>query len=278
MELRRSLSGIVHGLGLGGTLYGSLLALAAASVPVRGNRRATGALVRGVCRLVVPAALRMGGVRVVGRGAERAAELGRGGGYILVANHSSNLDPMVLVTVLDQIGLAFVAKAETLRRPLAGRLLEAVGWIGVERESMAALKKLREEVEARRQAGWVPDLAIFPEGTRSVDGKLGKFQIGPFLLAAQLGLPILPAIIRGAGALHPRNAFAVYPGTIEVEIGEPMFPPSRKLKPLEQVDVAADLMRRTEAMYRAALEPAAVVEVVPAEVAAVEVARAQGAA
>jgi 1-acyl-sn-glycerol-3-phosphate acyltransferase len=248
------LTGLVHGLGFGGTLYGALALTAVAAAPVRRSRAATAAVVRAVARVAVPTALRLGGVRVIGRGADHAAELARGGGYILVANHSSNLDPLALMTVLGRVDLAFVAKAETLRRPVLGSLLDAIGWIFVERESLASLKKLREDVEARRGTGWVPDLVIFPEGTRSPDGRLQKFRIGPFMLAAQTGLPILPVVIRGTSALHRKDAFAVHPGTVEVEIGAPLFPPSRKLRALEQVDVAADLLRRTEAIFRAVPE------------------------
>jgi 1-acyl-sn-glycerol-3-phosphate acyltransferase len=254
LAFARRLGGVARGVGLGGTLYGGLVVAALASAPVRARRGLTKTIVRRVSEVAVPLALRLGGVRVVGRGAERAAALAASGGYVLVANHSSNLDPMALMTVLGRVDLSFVAKAETLRRPLLGDLLDAIGWFAVERESMASLKKLREEVEARRASGWVPDLVVFPEGTRSVDGRLQRFRIGPFLLAAQLGLPILPVVIRGTSALHRKDAFEVYPGTVEVDVGEPIHPPRGPLKPMAQVDAAAELLRRTEAIFRAVPE------------------------
>lgn len=222
---------------------------------MRKDKRRIASLVRNVAGLAVPMALKLGGVRVESHGADHATSLGRERGFILVANHSSNLDPMALIKVLGRVDLSFVAKAETLRRPLLGELLAAIGWFQVERQSMAALKKLCEDVEHRRKSGWVPDIVVFPEGTRSTDGKLAKFQIGPFLLAAQLGLPIVPAAIHGAAHLHPKNDFRVYPGTIRVEFGKPLFPPEGPLKPLERVDVAAEFLKTTEAWFRARLEP-----------------------
>lgn len=244
---------MLGGLGLGASLYGGLAVAALVSAPVRRRRGATREVVRRVSEVAIPLGLKLGGIRVIGRGAEHAEALARTG-FILVANHSSNLDAMAIMAVLGRVDLAFVAKAETLRRPVTGRMLDAIGWFAVERENLAALKKLREEVEARRATGWVPDLVVFPEGTRSPDGRLQPFRIGPFLLAAQLGLPILPAVIRGTSALHGPDAFLVYPGTVEVDLSPPIHPPSGRLKPLEQIDAAAELKRRTEAIFHAVPE------------------------
>jgi 1-acyl-sn-glycerol-3-phosphate acyltransferase len=248
-KVQRRLSGLAHGLAFGATLYGALLVSVILALPGIWSRRWIAAVVGRVARISVPIALWLGGVRVEGRGGERIA--GLADGFILVANHASNLDPIALIRVLGRVDLAFVAKAETLRRPLFGRMIRGIGWFGVERESLAALKKLKEEVEARRRGGWVPDLVVFPEGTRSVDGRLGRFRIGPFLLAVQTGLPIVPAVIRGTAALHPRNALAVHPGTVRVDVGEPIFPPPGKVKAAGLVDAAESMMRRAEAIFRA---------------------------
>ena len=248
IPLTRRLSGLLHGLALGGVLYAFLVVTFVIALPVLWRPRWARAVVKRAGRLAVPLALAGGGVRVRSSGLPLALESGRG--YILIANHASNLDPLVLMKVLGRVDLSFVAKAETLRRPLLGHLLRAIGWFGVERESPVSFKRFQEEVEARRKAGWIPDLVVFPEGTRSTDGKLQPFRMGTFLLAARCRLPILPVVIRGTAPLHPRNAFACYPGTVRVDVLPPIDPPG-KLSAAEIIGAVAALQKRAEALYQA---------------------------
>ena len=246
----RRLSGLVHGLALGGVLYSFLVVTFVIALPVLWRPRWARWVVWRSSRFMVPIALAAGGVRVRSTGIENARELERGRGYILIANHASNLDPMALIKVLGRVDLAFVAKAETLRRPLTGYLLRTIGWFGVERESPIAFKRFQEQVEARRKAGWIPNLVVFPEGTRSTDGVLQPFRMGTFLLAARCRLPILPVVIRGAAPLHGRNAFACYPGTVKVDLLPPIEPPA-KVGAAQILEVVAALQKQAEDIYRA---------------------------
>ena len=248
-SLGRRLSGVVHGLAVGATLYAFLVVIFLVALPVLWRPRWTARVVGFFGDLVVPLTLWVGGIRVTSSGTERVEALGAAGGYILVANHASNLDPIALMKVIGRTDLAFVAKAETLRRPLAGRMLRAIGWFGVDRDSPLALKRFQEQVEARRKAGWNPDLVIFPEGTRSEDGRLQPFRMGPFLLAVRTGLPILPVIIRGTQPLHRKNAFAVHPGPVSVDVLAPIHPP-RKVGAAQLVTAVTDLMAQVEGLYR----------------------------
>jgi 1-acyl-sn-glycerol-3-phosphate acyltransferase len=246
----RRVRGILHGLAFGATLYGFLVVVFALALPILWNRQWTRGLVGLAAGRMVPLALFAGGVRVRGSGMAHARLLERKRGYVLIANHASNLDPLALMHVLDRVDLAFVAKAETLRRPLLGHILRAIGWFAVERENPLAFKRFHEEVERRRKAGWVPNLVIFPEGTRSEDGRLQPFRMGPFLLAARARLPILPVVIRGTAPLHRKNGFACYPGTVRVDILPPLDSPG-KLSPAELLTQVAELQRRAEALYQA---------------------------
>lgn len=248
-SLGRRLSGLAHGLAVGATLYTCLVLAFLLCLPIRWQPRWVARVVRFFGDLAVPLSLWLGGIRVTSSGKERVEALAADGGYILVANHASNLDPMALMQVIGRTNLAFVAKAETLRRPLAGRLLRAVGWFGVDRDSPLALKRFQEQVQARRKAGWSPDLVIFPEGTRSEDGRLQPFRMGPFLLAVRTGLPILPVIIRGTHPLHRKNAFAVYPGPVRVDVLAPIHPP-RKVGAAQLVTAVTALMAEVEGLYR----------------------------
>jgi 1-acyl-sn-glycerol-3-phosphate acyltransferase len=244
--------GVVRGIGFGGVLYGSLVVASLLSLPVLFSDAAIKAITMGVTWFMVPVSLWAGGIRVTGSGEEHAKALEKTG-YILIANHASNLDPLALMTLIGRRDLAFVAKAETLRRPLLGRIIAAIPWLPVERESLAALKKLTELVRAKQKTGWVPIIAVFPEGTRSEDGKLNAFKVGPFMLAAQLGIPILPAVIRGTFPRHKRNAFLVFPGPVRVDIHPPIYPPKLEGKGLDLkvVDAAAVLKKQAEAIFKA---------------------------
>jgi len=252
LPFTRRFVGTTRGIAFGGVLYSSLLVTTLLSIPVIFFERAIRAVTMGVTWFMVPASLWAGGIRVSGSGREHADALSKTG-YILIANHASNLDPLALMTVLGRRDLAFVAKIETLRRPLLGRIIASIPWLPVERESLAALKKLTELVRAKQKTGWVPLMAVFPEGTRTETGRLNAFKVGPFMLAAQLGIPILPAVIRGTFPCHKRNAFLVFPGPVRVDIHPPLYPPKLEGKGLDLkvVDAAALLKKQAEAIFKA---------------------------
>jgi 1-acyl-sn-glycerol-3-phosphate acyltransferase len=257
-SLTRRAQGVFHGIGFGGTLYGALVASTVALLPTRRGSEAERKVVHGIIRRMIPTSLLLGGIRLDVSGREHLADPALAQGYVLVANHASNLDPVALIQAVGRIDLTFVAKAETLRRPFLSRILQALPWLPVERDSLAALKKLTEDVKQRRATGWIPRLVVFPEGTRSEDGRLQPFKIGPFLLAAHLGVPILPVVLRGTFALHKKNAFMVYPGRIQVDIGAPIMPPvltaTGPRRDLAAVDAAAMLLEKTKAIFHAVPE------------------------
>lgn len=247
--------GLLRGVTFGAALYLSLVVASLLALPVLFSERAVRACMLGVSKYTVPLSLWAGAIRVTGKGMEHVHACKDG--YILIANHASNVDPLAMMQLLRRINLNFVAKVETLRRPFLGRLLRAIEWLPVERESLAALKKLIELVREKRKVGWVPALALFPEGTRSEDGKLKPFKIGPFMLAAELGLPIVPVVIRGTFPIHKRNAFRVYPGPVHVEFHPPIAPPALptgKTRALAAVDAAAALKKQAEVIFTAAAD------------------------
>jgi 1-acyl-sn-glycerol-3-phosphate acyltransferase len=245
--------GILYGLGLGGTLYGSLVVAYLSTRPFDlfykpGVRPLFVGFTR---RFVVPASVKMGGMRITGSGMEHFDACPNG--YVLIANHASNLDPIALMYLLDTTELNFVAKVETLRRPMLGKLLQSIPWLAVDRASLASLKKLAQDVRERQKTGWIPRITVFPEGTRSETGKLGAFKSGPFLLAALLGIPIIPAVIRGTFPLHKKDAFLVYPGPVHVDFHAPLWPAKLEGKQLDLkvVDAAGVLMKEAEKIYKA---------------------------
>ncbi len=245
-------SGILHGLGLGGTLYSSLVFMHLTTMPFAylykpGVRHI---FVNFTRRFVIPTCARLGGLRITGSGLEHLDACPNG--YVLIANHASNLDPIALMYLMDRTDLNFVAKVETLQRPMLGKLLASIPWLAVDRASLASLKKLAHEVREKQKTGWIPRIAVFPEGTRSEDGKLGAFKSGPFLLAALLGIPVIAAVIRGTYPLHKKDAFLVYPGPIHVDFHPPLWPTKLEGKQLDLkvVDAAGVLMKQAQAIYK----------------------------
>jgi 1-acyl-sn-glycerol-3-phosphate acyltransferase len=143
------------------------------------------------------------------------------GPLIFACNHESALDIWVAFKVLPR-SFRFVAKQELFRLPVFGWYMRLGEHIPVDRGNHArALESLRRAGEAVR-AG--TSLVVFPEGTRSKDGRILPFKKGPFVVAKQAGVPIIPVAISGSGAVTPSHRIAVHPGPIRVAMGDPVDP------------------------------------------------------
>jgi 1-acyl-sn-glycerol-3-phosphate acyltransferase len=143
------------------------------------------------------------------------------GPLIFACNHESALDIWALVEYLPR-SVRFVAKRELFHVPVFGWYLRLGGHVPVDRGDRArAIASLREAA-ARVRAG--TSLIVFPEGTRSRDGRVQPFKKGPFALALESGVPVVPVAVAGSGAVTPRGVVAVRPGTIRLAAGEPLLP------------------------------------------------------
>jgi 1-acyl-sn-glycerol-3-phosphate acyltransferase len=188
----------------------------AANLVARSNRPAV-ALAR---RVWAPGLLVGAGARLAVAGLERL-ELGRPSFF--VANHSSWIDIPALFRALP-IELRFLAKQELARVPLLGRYIRAMGMVFVDRaDSRRATRSVSAAGELLRSGHSV---LSFPEGTRSRDGRVGRFKSGGFGAAIESGAAVVPIAIVGAGAVLPAGGFRVRPGRIEVRFGEPIAPPA----------------------------------------------------
>jgi 1-acyl-sn-glycerol-3-phosphate acyltransferase len=177
------------------------------------------------------------GVRVTLRGLEHLAA---GETYVFTPNHQSHLDVLVLLGVLPGI-TRFAAKQELWRHPVMAAVLDTLGMIPIEREHPErAVERLRG-TSAREGS-----VVIFPEGTRSRDGRLGEFRKGAFALAIALGAPVVPVVCRGTRRLMPAGSrFVVVPGEVEVVLERPI--PTAGLGPDDRAALAA---RAREAILR----------------------------
>jgi 1-acyl-sn-glycerol-3-phosphate acyltransferase len=187
--------------------------------------------------------LGVAGIRVEVRGLEHYAAAGR---CIVVANHRSAIDTLVLLHVLQRHApVRFVAKRALFRVPLLGWGMRRFGHIPVDGKSIwSSLAGLRMAAGSGRQSSTV----FFPEGTRSRDGIMLPFKQAPFKIACRLGLPVLPITIAGsADALPCGHMVASAPATVSVEIH-----PAIATREVDAAGVAQEARRRIESSSRCA--------------------------
>ncbi len=139
--------------------------------------------------------------------------------YLFMSNHQSALDISVLLACLPPF--KFVAKRELFRIPVFGRAIKKAGYISIDRENPREALKAIEEAAAKMKGG--ASVLIFPEGTRSADGKLLPFMKGAFSLASRAGVPVAPLAIVGTNRLQPPGAkVALRKGNVAVHVGKPI--------------------------------------------------------
>jgi 1-acyl-sn-glycerol-3-phosphate acyltransferase len=143
------------------------------------------------------------------------------GPVIFASNHESALDIWVLFSTLPR-GFRFIAKQELFRMPVFGWYLSLGGHIPVDRSSRTRSLASLRRAGATVRAG--TSLVVFPEGTRSRDRRIQAFKKGPFVVAKEAGVPVIPVAIAGSGAITPTKVIAVHPGTIRVAVGDPVDP------------------------------------------------------
>jgi 1-acyl-sn-glycerol-3-phosphate acyltransferase len=169
-------------------------------------------------RLGLRLLLWLAGARVAVEGREL---LPRQSGCIYMANHQSNLDPPILVAHLPGY-ISFLAKQELFRVPVLGTVARIGGLVPVNRSNRAAAHaSIARAAEAVRRGR---PFMIFPEGTRSPDGRLLPFKKGPFHLAVQADAPVVPITISGSGALMPKGQWRIRSGVVKLQIHPPLWP------------------------------------------------------
>lgn len=175
----------------------------------------SGARVWSVTLLWARSILFIAGVRV-----EVASEAALPDGpCIFVSNHQGAFDILALFVGLPR-RFVFVAKKSLFSIPFLGWHIRAHGYIPVDRSNReAAIRSLRQAGE-RIRAG--TSVAVFPEGTRSQDGSILPFKKGPFMLALQAGVPLVPVALEGSVQVNPKKSLYVCPNTVRLLVGPPV--------------------------------------------------------
>jgi 1-acyl-sn-glycerol-3-phosphate acyltransferase len=143
------------------------------------------------------------------------------GAYVLLANHGSYLDGILLVGVLSRQH-AFIAKNEFLGHAISRLFLSAIGSLYVERfDAARGVEDVRRFTEHARRG---ERLAIFPEGTFTRQAGLRPFLMGAFVIAAEAGIPVVPVTISGAREILRDGSWLPKRGRVHIEIGHPIAP------------------------------------------------------
>ena len=167
---------------------------------------------------IVRTGLKLGGIRVRVCGLD-TFDTSRS--YIFMSNHVSNLDPPVLVPVIPK-RTSVLAKSSIFRIPFLGWAMRLADMVPIDREnresSIASIAKANEVLRAGL------NMLVYPEGTRSRTGRLQPFKKGPFYMAFETKVPIVPVTIYGTEKMMRKGAFGLIPGDAMVVFHSPVFP------------------------------------------------------
>jgi 1-acyl-sn-glycerol-3-phosphate acyltransferase len=175
------------------------------------RRRLLQGIIRSWARLVLLCA----GVRVRVEGRENLPS----GPAIYAANHVSALDIPLLFACLP-VDFRIIHKKSLYWAPVIGGYLYFGGHIGVDRVNPFKAKQSLKRAAQRIREGL--SVAVFPEGTRSRDGRLQPFKRGSFVLAQDAGVPVVPVSLIGVKALVPRGLVRARPGRVTLRIHAPV--------------------------------------------------------
>jgi len=164
------------------------------------------------------AAVWLTGTRIQTQGLEN---LDQAGTYIFMSNHVSNLDPAILVPLIPR-RTSVLAKKEIWRIPVLARALDLGEIVPVERHHReAAIQSIRKASQVMQHG---INMTVYPEGTRSPDGRLLPFKKGPFHLAMETGFPIVPVTMLNTFEMMPKGKWAATGGTATVVFHPPIDP------------------------------------------------------
>jgi len=189
---------------------------------------------------IANAGVRAAGIRIEVTGLEN---IPAGRPCIFMCNHVSNLDPPVVLPMIPGRSSVFLKK-ELMSIPILGRAMRMGQFIPVERGGKrdAAQASVRAAEEAFRDG---LNILVFPEGTRSRDGRLANFKKGPFFLAMETQAPVIPVAISGTQTMMKKGSASITPGVARIQM-LPMIQPS-------DFETREDLLRAVRAEIAEAL-------------------------
>lgn len=168
---------------------------------------------------------------------------------LIVMNHESALDIPVAIASLP-IDLRFIFKKELLHIPVFGWALWQGKHIPINRskpkKAIRAINEKSGEIVKRGQ-----NIIIAPEGTRSLDGKIGKFKKGGFKIAERYDIPIISITMIGNRYCNPKGAMTIVPGTVKIVISQ-----SVKVSDYDNLTLCIEDVREKMVTHKENFEPA----------------------
>jgi 1-acyl-sn-glycerol-3-phosphate acyltransferase len=138
---------------------------------------------------------------------------------LFVANHTSSADAPAVVGAIPR-RIAVLLKESLFKWPIVGQAFTLARFIPVNRKDReSAIASVEKAAEAMREG---QSFLIYPEGTRSPDGRLQEFKKGAFVLAIRAGVPVVPVLCSGAQRVMAKHSLEIHPGEILVEFLEPI--------------------------------------------------------
>lgn len=168
-------------------------------------------------------ALWLAGVRMEVRGVEK---IPRDRPVVFMANHQGNCDPPALLATLPPV--LVVVKKEFFRVPILGRAMLARGFIPVDRKNREFAIAAVEQAVHSLKAGHC--FLVFPEGTRSPDGRLQPFKKGVFVMALKASAPIVPVSLSGSNKIMPKGQFVMRPGRVRLTVHDPVYTDGQRVE------------------------------------------------
>ncbi len=159
--------------------------------------------------------MRLAGVKVRIKGREHVPA----GACLFLANHTSSADPPAVVDAIPR-RVAILLKESLFKWPIAGQAFALAGFIPVNRGERESAVASVEKATLSLRGG--QSFLIYPEGTRSPDGRLQTFKKGAVVMAIKAGVPIVPIACSGAHKVMRKRSLRIYPGEILVEFLEPI--------------------------------------------------------
>jgi len=176
----------------------------------------TGNVVHIIARIWGRAILFVSRIRVNVRGLEN---IDPSQSYIYMANHQSNFDIPVLLAHLP-VQFRWLAKAELFKIPIFGRAMRGAGYVEIDRFNQQSAFKSLDMAAGKLKNG--VSIMMFPEGTRSRDGKIRPFKKGGFVMAIDSGEPIVPVIIKGTWPIMAKSSLRINAGDVTLQIERPI--------------------------------------------------------
>jgi 1-acyl-sn-glycerol-3-phosphate acyltransferase len=174
----------------------------------------------------------LAGVRLEVQGREK---IPTGQAVVFMPNHQSNCDPPAVISILPRVRV--LVKKEFCRTPLLGRAMLLVGFIPVDRKNRERAIEAIEEGAKSLAAGH--SFMVFPEGTRSRDGRLQPFKKGAFVMAMKAQVPIIPISLSGSSRIMQKGRFAIRPGLVRITVHDAVptagYVPANRSQLMERV-------------------------------------------